>query len=109
SRHRRAILDISHRQNPSHRNLGTLYAFRPAAPRPCGLWIKVEIVTDVIRPLHNPVIERAREGVAFMRVPIDASPALLPAKHYEPFDQRPAHPFASGLGRDKDVLKVANH
>src|SRR5882672_11921793 len=44
-----------------------------------------------------------------MRVPIDASPALLPSKRCEPFDQRPARPFATRLRRNKNVLKVANH
>ena len=69
---------------------------------------KVDVVAHIIRSLDDPIIERTRAGVAFMRVPIDAPPTLFPPKRDQFFDQGAPCPSPANLRRNKDILQVAN-
>src|SRR3954466_14060404 len=70
---------------------------------------KFDIVANVVRPFDDLVVEGARPVIVFMRVPIDAPPALLPPKRQKFFDQSPACPSAARVRPNKDILEIANH
>src|SRR6476660_1716875 len=73
-----------------------------------SLGSKIDVVADIVRPLDDPIIERTRAGVAFMRVPIDAPPAFFPPERDQFFDQGAPRPSPANLRRNKDILQIAN-
>jgi hypothetical protein len=48
--------------------------------------LKIDIVSDIIRPWDDPVIETAGAVVVLVRVPINPAPVVLPAECHKRFN-----------------------
>jgi hypothetical protein len=48
--------------------------------------LKLDIISDVIRPWDDTIIETASAVVVLVRVPINAAPVVLPTKCYKRFN-----------------------
>jgi hypothetical protein len=90
--------------------MGT-FVWRPSyrrPDRPLRFGSEFDVVSNVICPWGEPVIESAGAVIVFMCMPVDAPPTLLFSESDKRLDQRPSCSAATCFGHDEQVFKITD-